>query len=110
MDDDDRTLVMLNKRDEDGSMWRAVALHKDGSLMIEGRDVGPGVDRAWGSQAYEFERHYTADEVATLATLLDVPDGGDLLDAIGARFSTTTELEELFSDHGIRGYFDSSVD
>ena len=76
---------MVDKRDEDGRMWRAVTLSEEGKLMIEGRDVGPGVERAWGTQAYEFERHYSVAETASLAALLGVPEGGDLLGAIGAR-------------------------
>jgi hypothetical protein len=57
MGTEDRTLVMVDKRNEDGRTCRAVTLSKDGKLMIEGRDVEPGVERTWGTQAYEFERH-----------------------------------------------------
>ena len=101
---------MVDKRDEDGRMWRAVTLSEDGKLRIEGRDVGPGVERAWGTQAYEFERHYSVAETASLAALLGVPEGGDLLGAIGARFTNTNELEEFLSANDIPGYFDSWMD
>jgi hypothetical protein len=42
--------------------------------------------------------------------LLGVAEGGDLLGAIGARFTTTNELEEFLAAHDIPGYFDSGMD
>lgn len=105
MDEPDplRRVVITDAKDADGTVWRAVTLADDGSLLISGHDLGPAVERLFGFSEYEFERRLSAPEVSTLCMLLGVADDGDLLAAITARFASAHELEKFVSDHDIAG-------
>jgi hypothetical protein len=105
MEADESTLVMTDKNDEDGSMWRAVHLTGDGELAIIGLDRGPGVQRAFGVDEYEFTRMLSLAETESLRQLLGVESGASLLAAIGARFEDTFDLENFVKEHGIPGQF-----
>ncbi|HET6627652.1 MAG TPA: hypothetical protein VFG63_14775 [Nocardioidaceae bacterium] len=106
MDEGQRTtLVLVDVRDADGTMWRAVTLTEDGGLAILGHDIGPGIERIFGGSEYEFERRLSAAEVSTLHQLLDVAADGDLLTAIHDRFRSTRDLETFAEEHGIAGQF-----
>lgn len=98
-------LVMTDTEDDDGTMWRAVVLYSDGCLAIQGFDTGPGVQRAFGTDEYEFARDLSSTEVARFRSLLGIGEGDDLLGAIRERFGTTAELDEYLSDNGMPGSF-----
>jgi hypothetical protein len=99
-----KTLVMESTRDSKGTVWRAVHPTR-GRLSIEGHDLGPGVEEYFGCSEYEFTRSLDAAETTALRELLGVPDGGDLLAAVRARFASAHELEEFLKEHGIAGTF-----
>lgn len=99
------TLVMARRTDADGSVWRAVHLTGDGRLVVEGHDLGPGVERILGCREYEFRRTLTATQSATLRDLLGLTGDADLLAAVERRFAATHELERFLVDHGIPGAF-----
>ncbi len=102
------TLILVDIKDEDGSMWRAVTITDDGGLAIVGHDLGHGVERTLGFSEYEFERRLSPAEVTTLRELLAVSDG-DLLAAVRSRFPTTGDLESFVTENGIAGEFWNSI-
>lgn len=97
--------LLTNAKNAGGTTWRAVTLTDEGGLAVVGHDLGPGVERSWGCHEYEFERRLSPAEVTTLRHLLTLPADGDLLAAIGERFTSTSELESFAEGHGITGAF-----
>ncbi len=96
--------------DERGFCRRSVSLLDDGSLQIEGHDLGRGVENFWGSglDEYEFSRTVPPDGVIRLRAILDLGDGDDLLGTLHARYGRpggTRELEQLLRDRGIESQF-----
>jgi hypothetical protein len=101
----EKTVVVTDTQDEQGSMWRAIRLDRKGSLAIVGHDAGSGVEESFGRREYEFVRQLTKRETAQLRRLLGVGRRGDLLASIRERFPETHELESFIKDHGISGTF-----
>lgn len=111
-DEVETTLVLADRRDEDGSTYRGVRLTDDGGLVVEGHDLGPAVSRFSGHESldeYEFARKYSPAETSVLAELLHVERTEGLLDAIRLRFSDTRSVELFLASHGIAGDFWSRV-
>lgn len=106
---DRRRLVMTDVEDARGTMWRAVTLTDDGCLLIQGHDLGAGVEQIFESREYEFERRISAAEVLALRRLLDVAGDGDLLTAIERRFKSSHDLETFVVRHGLEGEFWSRI-
>ena len=73
------TLVMKDVRDADGTMWEAVHLSSSNELVIEGHDLGPGVERFFGCGEYEFQRALSSNETSELRKLLGLSGDQDLL-------------------------------
>lgn len=100
------TLVLRDVRDENGSSRRQVSLGDGGRLSILGHDLGGGVAGIFGDDdEYEFERRLSPAETTELRRLLGLTTGGDLLDAIAARFTSTNDLEAFVVARGIPGEF-----
>lgn len=97
------TLVLLDTKDDSGSMWRAVSLGDDGSLSIRGYDFGPGVRGLLGQDEYEFERNLVPEQVDVLSECLGLATDGNLLATIDDRFSSTHALEAFAKEHGVTG-------
>lgn len=93
-------LVMIDQRDEKGLMYRAVRLAGE-RLIVEGHDLGRGVEEFWGMSEYEFTRTYTAEQTSELAAALGCTLD-DLLTTVKARFSATSELEKFALAHGLK--------
>jgi hypothetical protein len=103
------TLILTDVRDEDGTMWRAVHLTTGGELIIEGHDLGPGVERVFGCSEYEFERSLSTTETSGLRELLGLSADDDLLAVIGQRFEFTPDLETFLKEHEIEGRFSNRI-
>jgi hypothetical protein len=101
--DERTTLVLTDERDADGTRWRAVKLTDDGQLLVVGHDLGPGVERFFGCQEYEFERTLGADDVARLRVLLGSSADDDLLAAVARSFADTARFEEFLIENAIPG-------
>ena len=99
-----KNLVLTQVGDEDGFMRRSIHLTAEGQLVIEGHDLGAGVERIFGCREYEFERTLSVGETAQLAELLEV-SVVELLPAIQQRFGTTPPLEAYLEEHDIAGEF-----
>ena len=104
------TVDMENTRNERGSFHRVLRLQDDGSLVIEGQDIGRGVSDFWGAESseYEFARTVAPSAVVQLRVAAALDDS-NLLQALKSRFGTTAELETFLSDHGIETTFWSRV-
>ena len=104
-----KSVVITNARDSKGTMLRVVRLTDDGGLMIEGHDLGPGVEQFFGADEYEFKRQFSSDAVSRLRELLGLESDDELLPNIKERFTDTAVLEDLLRDNGIKGEFWSWV-
>ncbi len=78
-----RTEVVLLDEWIDGESRRVVAkLTEDGSLMISGQDIGPSVERIFGSDEYEYSHTIPAPFIAAFFELLGAKQVTDILGAI----------------------------
>jgi hypothetical protein len=109
IEEEPRTVVLADVRDENGTVWRAVTLNEGGSLAISGHDLGRGVEHVFGCSEYEFERRLSAQAAKALCELLTAPGENDFLAAIADRFPSGGGLEEFIRDHGIESQFWSRV-
>ncbi|OBC06799.1 MULTISPECIES: hypothetical protein [unclassified Gordonia (in: high G+C Gram-positive bacteria)] len=103
------SVVITNVHDSKGTMLRVVRLTDDGGLMIEGHDLGGGVEQFFGAHEYEFKKQFSSDVVAQLRDLLGLESDDELLPTIKDRFTYTDDLEEFLRDNGIEGKFWSRV-
>ena len=103
-------MVVENSHDERGWQRRELHAKEDGTLVIEGHDLGSGVSDFWGDglTEYEFTRTLSPAAVAELRLSLGIGDA-PLLEALGSRFETTGELEEYLKVNGIETTFWSRV-
>jgi hypothetical protein len=101
---------MRSGRDERGWLRRELHAEEDGTLIIEGHDLGSGVSDAWGDglTEYEFVRTVSPAAVEELRQSLGIGNG-PLLDALNSRFETTIALEEYLKVNGIETTFWSRV-
>ena len=78
-----RTEVVLLDEWIDGESRRVVAkLTDNGSLMISGQDIGPTVERIFGSDEYEYSHTIPALFIAQFFELLGAKQVTDILGAI----------------------------
>ena len=78
-----RTVVVLLDEWIEGESRRVVAiLTDDGSLMISGQDIGPSVERIFGSNEYEYSHTIPTLFVMSFFELLGAKQVTDILGAI----------------------------
>ena len=85
-------VVLRDQQDADGSRYLDATLGADGRLLIEGQDIGAGVERQFGEGMREYEWSWTvrpADVPAAVAALDGAPDEPPL--AAIARWSAAHE-------------------
>jgi len=103
-------MVITSSRDEKG--WQRRELHEeaDGTVVIEGHDLGRGVSDFWGAglTEYEFTRTLSAAAVVELRLALGIGTAA-LLEALGSRFEGTADLERYVEENGIESTFWSRV-
>lgn len=100
-----RTVVLGEQHDDDGLWARSVTLDDGGDLLIEGHDLGPGVERLLGAglREYEFVRTVRAADVPAVVRALGLAEGADILDALDVRYAGqgTHEIEKLIESAAI---------
>ena len=105
-----RTVVMEDSQDFRG--WQRRELHEEanGSLVIEGQDLGSGVSDFWGGgqTEYEFTRTIAPPAVGALRLALQIGDT-PLLEVLEMRFETTSDFEAYLTANGIETSFWSRV-
>ena len=96
-------VTLRDTRDEGGSRHLSGSLKGDGTLVIEGQDLGPGVEGFFGSGLTEYEWAWIIrpPEVNTLKMALACED--DVLVALRDRFSgdAAAGLQPFLDDNGV---------
>jgi hypothetical protein len=98
-----KSVTLRDIRDSDGSRYLAATLTDDGSLTVEGQDIGAGVERFFGAgnREYEWVWKVLPDDVPRLAAALE--SGPDPLSALAERFSgdDAAGLARFLEEHEI---------
>ncbi len=98
-----KRVTLREVRDELGVRVLEAILAPDGTLTIEGQDLGDGVEQFFGPGNREYEWIWTirAAEAVKLAAALGSP--GNVLSGLQARFSgkAAAELQPFLEQHGI---------
>jgi hypothetical protein len=81
-----RKVVLREERSGDDYRYLGARLTEAGALLIEGQDLGPGVEGHFGAGMFEYEWSWTI-EGGALARLRTVLGTEDVLSGLGARFS-----------------------
>ncbi|MBN2493425.1 MAG: hypothetical protein JXR96_02440 [Deltaproteobacteria bacterium] len=109
----ERTVTLREIRDEHGLRYLGVRIDENGDLVIEGQDLGSGVESFWGEGASEYEwiRQVKARDLPRLLEALGAKPEADLLSLLGERFSgdRASELERFLKAHAIPSEFWSRV-
>lgn len=102
-----QTEVFAQRSDADGTYYRAVHFDEDGSLTIEGHDMGPGVELIFGDgiTEYEFTRTVDEAEVLKLREAMGLGAESPLLALLRSKFATTSALEDFLDDKEIKSEF-----
>ena len=97
-----RSVTLRQSRDELGSRYLGASLSVDGTLTIEGQDLGDGVEQFFGKGHREYEWVWTiiSNDVVQLKAALK---SDDVLVALAERFSNAAaaELQPFLDAHGI---------
>ncbi len=97
-------IVLRDIHDEEGVRHLAARFTESGDLVIEGQDLGDGVERFFGEGIREYEWIWTIrrGSLVALARELGVNEGA-ILEELGRRFSHPScgELEPFLKEHGI---------
>lgn len=107
--------VILEHRDDDQSLFRrTLTLRHDGSLVLEGHDLGRGVSDIFGPDLNEYESARTVppEEIDGLRRALGLSADGDLPGVLEERFAHpggSRAFEQFLKEHGIASEFWSRV-
>lgn len=83
----ERSVVLRDTRDEDGTRYLEARIEENGDLTIQGQDLGAGVESYFGPGTREYEWCWTirSPDLPRLREALKA--GEDVLAALHARFS-----------------------
>ena len=93
-----KEVVLLEERNgaDSRSVWASLA--ENGDLIISGQDIGPGVERVFGSDEYEFSHTVPSDYVLPFLEILGATKVTDVLIALrvfgGPRYEEITNALE----------------
>jgi hypothetical protein len=95
-------VTLRESRDKDGRRQLSASLQGDGALLIEGQDIGPGVERFFGPGLTEYEWAWIIRPSGVKALKLALARG-DVLTALRERFSgdAAADLQPFLEDNGI---------
>ena len=102
------TAVLEESNDEKGLCVRRVSLAPDGSLRLEGHDLGPMVEEFFGHSEYEFVRTVSSYGVDRLRRTMGLGTEDDLISALAAEFhgpGGSSRLEKFLESQGIESDF-----
>ncbi|MEE4637162.1 MAG: hypothetical protein V2J42_00290 [Wenzhouxiangella sp.] len=100
-------VLLRDIQDEGGSRQLGVRLENDGSLLIEGRDLGPGVEKFFGQGIFEYEWALKLKPPGVMKLKLALACQDNLLDALKDRFSgeASAELQNFLDSNAIQYEF-----
>lgn len=106
----DPTVTLHHHRDADGTRHVRARLTSDGALVVEGQDLGPGVERIFGRSEYEWALTVPADEVEGFLASID-STGRPVLGAVADHFHgpAAHQLKAHLDEHGITHEFWSRI-
>jgi hypothetical protein len=93
-----KEVTLLEERNgaDSRSVWASLA--ENGDLIISGQDIGPGVERVFGSDEYEFSYTVPSDYVLPFLKILGATKVTDVLTALrhfgGPRYQEITNALE----------------
>ena len=106
-----KSVILRDIHDELGSRSLTASLSDDGTLTIEGQDLGDGVEQCFGPENREYEWAWTiqSSNVPKLRLALDARD--DVLAAMAAKFSNdaTFDFDAFIEDQDIPYEFWSRI-
>lgn len=105
-------LTLEHRDDDEGLYHRTVTLRGDGSLVLEGQDLGRGVSDIFGYKEYEFVRTIAADQVPEVRRMLGVTRDKELRAALEERFARpggSRGFEQSLEAHNIPSEFWSRI-
>ena len=81
----ERSIVLREQQDADGVRHLGAEWRENGGLIIEGQDLGPGVERVFGAGLTEYEWTWSIAPEALDATVaaLGGHEGDDVLTLLG---------------------------
>ena len=105
-----REVVLREERVGDDYRYLGEQLTEAGTLVIEGQDLGPGVEQHFGAGLFEYEWSWRIEGEA-LARLRTALGTDDVLTGLAARFSGTAAsgLSAFLSEQEIDAQFWSRV-
>jgi len=80
-------VTLRDLQDEEGSRHLCARLQNDGTLRIEGHDLGPGVARFFGAGMTEYEWVWLIKPPDVQTLSLALADENDILTTLKKRFS-----------------------
>ena len=93
-----KEVVLVEERSGADSRIIWASLAENGDLIISGQDIGPGVERAFGSNEYEFAHTIPFDYVLPFLEILGATKVTDVLTALrhfgGPRYQEITNALE----------------
>jgi hypothetical protein len=97
------SVTLRDTRDEDGSRQLSASLKGDGALLIEGQDLGPGVERFFGPGLTEYEWAWIIRPPGVKKLKLALACDDDVLAALRDRFSgdAAADLQPFLVDNGV---------
>ena len=96
-----RYIVLRDTQDRDGRRQLSACLQGDGTLLIEGHDMGPGVARCLGPDITEYEWAISIPPSGVEQLKLALSCRDDILAALQDRFSgeASGELQGFLDQH-----------
>ncbi len=96
-----QSVVLRDISDAQGTRYLGASLNSDGELVIEGQDLGSGVDEIYGFYEYEWAWTIRARDVPKLLRALQAKP--DVLSALSKRFAgdRADELQSFLDSQGI---------
>ena len=79
-----KPVVLRDEKTATDRRWLAARVREDGALIIEGQDLGDGVEAVFGDgiREYEWVTEVSAEDVPKLIAALGGSPGDDILDVI----------------------------
>lgn len=104
-------VMLRDTQDEDGRRQQSARLQADGTLLVEGHDMGRGVESFFGPGQTEYEWALTILPPGVNKLKLALSCNGDVLVALKDRFSgdASAELQSFLDNNGVPYDFWSRV-
>jgi hypothetical protein len=82
-----KAVVLRDSRDESGSRFLGASISADGTLTINGQDLGKGVEEFFGEGDFEYEWTWTIAPKDVTRLMSALESGDDVLAGLAKRFS-----------------------